>query len=81
MGAIISYYFNLNFFYMWLAGALFYCLHLFLDMLTTYRPPLFYPFYKKEFKFDFETAVNPVLMLISLAILLLFIKEWTSASN
>ena len=48
---------------MWLAGALFYCLHLFLDMLTTYCAPLFYPFYKKEFKFDFEMVVNPVFML------------------
>jgi membrane-bound metal-dependent hydrolase YbcI (DUF457 family) len=58
----------------WLIGCLFYCLHLGLDSLTTYRVPLFYPFSKKEIKLGFELAVNPVLMFISLGIELVFLN-------
>ncbi len=57
-----------NFFVTWGIGALFYCLHLSLDALTTYRTPLFYPIRKTMYKYGFERAVNPVLMFVSLGI-------------
>jgi len=57
-----------SFFVAWLVGALFYCLHLCLDTLTTYRVPWFYPLSKNTYKLDFEVAVNPVLMFASLGV-------------
>lgn len=57
-----------SFFVAWFVGALFYNLHLTLDVLTTYKTPLFYPLVKKEYKYDFEQAINPALMFISLCV-------------
>ncbi len=67
-----------NFLVAWGIGTLFYCLHLGLDTLTTYRTPVFYPILKTAYKFDFERAVNPVLMFVSLGInLFLIYSPWT----
>jgi len=70
-----------NFFVAWGIGALFYSLHLSLDALTTYRTPLFYPIAKTAYKLDFERAVNPVLMFVSLGIdLFLYLYPWTEST-
>ncbi len=64
----------------WGFGTFFYCLHLSLDTLTTYRTPLFYPISKTMYKYGFERAVNPALMFVSLGIdLLLIYYPWTES--
>ncbi len=69
-----------NFFVTWGFGALFYCLHLSLDALTTYRTPLFYPVRKTMYKYGFERAVNPALMFVSLGFdLFLLYTPWTES--
>ncbi|OLS15189.1 MAG: hypothetical protein RBG13Loki_1203 [Promethearchaeota archaeon CR_4] len=78
LAGIFTYISGENFFVAWISGALFYGLHLSLDALTTYRTPLFYPIRKTTYKLDFERAVNPVLMGVSLGIILfLSLSQWT----
>jgi len=61
---------GLSFFLAWFTGFSFYCLHLFIDTLTTSMTPLFYPISKKEYKLNMERAVNPGFMLISFVVVL-----------
>ena len=56
-----------------LVGFLFYSLHVSLDLITTSKTPIFYPLSKKEYRLNFERAVNPALMVISFCVVLFFL--------
>ncbi|MHA1150543.1 MAG: metal-dependent hydrolase [Promethearchaeota archaeon] len=56
------------FYVYWIIGSLYYSLHVTLDFLTTSRIPAFYPLSKKEYRFNVDRAVNPLMMASSFII-------------
>jgi len=62
-------------FFMYLfIGFMFYSLHVTLDLITTSKIPIFYPISKKEYRYNVERAVNPLLMLTSFLVIHFFIS-------
>jgi len=51
-----------------------YCGHIFLDWITPYGTQLFYPFGGRVYSGDFFSSVDPLLMMLSIAIIVVFIK-------
>ena len=54
--------YNGSFIDYFIIGWLFYGLHVTCDLITTSRIPIFYPLSKREYRFNVERAVNPLLM-------------------
>jgi len=52
---------------------LFYSLHVTLDLFTTSKIPIFYPFSKKEYRLSVDRAINPLLMFSSASIIIFYL--------
>ena len=71
LGLIFSPLLQLPFFSVWIVGALFYGLHVAMDLLTTTKIPYLYPLSKKEVSFYIEKAGSQFTMLNSLFLMFL----------
>ncbi|MBD3340522.1 MAG: hypothetical protein GF353_15545 [Candidatus Lokiarchaeota archaeon] len=72
VGFFLSTLWSESLFLVWITGFLFYSLHLFLDYLGASKIPLFYPLTKKRFRFIVERAINPLMMLVSISITIVY---------
>ncbi len=81
MGLILSPLLQLPFLNVWIIGALFYGLHIAMDLLTTTKIPFLYPLSKKEVSFYVEKAGSQFTMFSSFLCILTLLNTFNTTQN